>query len=74
MREIYNVQFDELEVGARMDLPPGGYIEKILFRDRYGSNINILLISNGVISFTVLLERGMDIGEIFLRQEKITYV
>ncbi len=65
--------FEELAAGARMELPYGGFIEKRIFKDSYGSSINILLISNGLLTFTVIPERGMDIGEIFLGEEKITW-
>lgn len=68
-----HIQFEDLELGVRMDLPFGSFIEKNIFRDRYGSSINILIISNGLLTFTVLLERGMDIGEILLCKEKITW-
>jgi len=68
-----HIQFEELEAGIRMDLPFNSFIEKKIFRDKYGSNINILIISNGLLTFTVLLERGMDIGEIFLGKEKVSW-
>jgi hypothetical protein len=67
------VEFEELEVGVRKKLPSGGFIEKKLFTDRYGKHINIVMISNGLLIFSVLLERGMDIGEIFLGKEKFTW-
>lgn len=73
MRKEFTIKFEKLEAGARMDLTSGSYIEKRLFKDRYGSSINILFVSNGLLAFTVLLERGMDIGEIFLEKEKITW-
>jgi hypothetical protein len=68
-----HIRFEELEAGIRMDLPFNSFIEKKIFRDRYGSSINILIISNGLLTFTVLLERGMDIGEIFRGKEKISW-
>lgn len=66
-------QFAELKMGDRLELPAGGYAEKKIFIDRYGFSINILTVSNGLLIFTVILERGMDIGEIFLGQDKITW-
>ncbi|WP_041700376.1 DUF4432 family protein [Clostridium sp. BNL1100] len=66
-------RFVELKVGNRIELPSGGYVEKKVFIDRYGCHINILTISNGLLMFTVILERGMDIGEIFLGEDKITW-
>jgi hypothetical protein len=73
MCKEFLIRFEELAAGARMELPYGGFIERKIFNDRYGSSINILLISNGLLTFTVIPERGMDIGEIFLGEEKITW-
>ena len=66
-------RFEELKEGARMELPQGSFIEKKIFRDSYGSRISILLLSNGLLTLTVIPERGMDIGEIFLGEEKISW-
>lgn len=73
MNEEIIVRFEELELGVRKELPSGSFVEKKLFTDRYGRHINIVMISNGLLIFSVLLERGMDIGEIFLGEEKITW-
>lgn len=73
MSREYCIPFEELEPDLRMSLFDGGFIKKTIFKDKYGSSINILFISNGLLAFTVLLERGMDIGEIFLGQEKVTW-
>lgn len=67
------VKFEELEIGVRKELPSGSFVEKKLFTDKYGRHINIVMISNGLLLFSVILERGMDIGEIFLGKEKITW-
>lgn len=67
------IHFGELAAGARRELPHGGFMEKRIFKDRYGSSINILRISNGLLTFTAIPERGMDMGEIFLGEEKITW-
>ncbi|EMS70227.1 DUF4432 family protein [Ruminiclostridium cellobioparum] len=67
------IHFGELAAGARRELPHGGFMEKRIFKDRYGSSINILRISNGLLTFTAISERGMDMGEIFLGEEKITW-
>ena len=73
MSKEFFICFEELAADARIKLPYGGFIEKRIFKDRYGSIINILLISNGLLTFTVIPERGMDMGEIFLGEEKITW-
>lgn len=67
------IQFEDLVVGDRTELPSGGFIEKKTWKDRFGSNINILVISNGLLIFSVIFERGMDIGEIYLEDEKISW-
>lgn len=73
MSKVYLKQLEELKTGARLELPCGGFIEKRTFEDKYGSRIHILFLSNGLLSFSVLLERGMDIGEIYLGDEKISW-
>ena len=73
MSKVILKPFEEMKIGDRIKLPSGGFVEKKIFEDRYGSNINILIISNGLLTFTVILERGMDLGEIYLGNEKITW-
>ena len=47
------------------------YIEKI--KDINGFPITQIWVNNGIIRFSVILERGFDIGEIYLRDEKISW-
>lgn len=54
-------------------LPGGGFVTLTLFTDRFGSQLHLLTVSNGRLVFTVILERGMDIGEIRLESEKISW-
>ncbi len=72
-KENVQMRFDELQAGARIKLPFGSFIEKRIFIDTYGGKIHILDISNGTLTFSILFERGMDIGEIYLDSEKITW-
>ncbi len=74
MSEKIVVKVEDLEVGVRIDLTCGCFVERKLFTDSYDKQINIVVICNGLLRFTVLLERGMDIGEIFWGKEKITWV
>ncbi len=67
------MKFEDLEIGIRKELPSGGFIEKKIFNDRYGCGINVLGVSNGLLSFSIIFERGMDIGEIYLNKEKVTW-
>ncbi|MDF2845073.1 MAG: hypothetical protein K0R00_3499 [Herbinix sp.] len=73
MREEILLKLEELEIDVPKILPFGSFVERKLFVDRYGSHINILMVSNGLLTFSVLLERGMDIGEIYLGKEKISW-
>ncbi|WP_060861412.1 DUF4432 family protein [Paenibacillus riograndensis] len=54
-------------------LPGGGFVTVTLFTDRFGAQLHLLTVSNGRLVFTVILERGMDIGEIWLASEKISW-
>ncbi|MCE3203200.1 DUF4432 family protein [Paenibacillus sonchi] len=54
-------------------LPGGGFVTLKLVTDRLGSQLHLLTVSNGRLIFTVILERGMDIGEIWLESEKISW-
>ncbi len=65
--------FGELETGVRVELPFGSFIEKKIFKDTYGSVIHVIVVSNGTLTFSVIPERGMDIGEIYLGNEKISW-
>jgi hypothetical protein len=65
--------FLNLPYDHHQKLPQAGFIQKSAFKDTKGSEINILTISNGLLSFTVLIERGLDVGEIYLGGEKITW-
>ncbi len=41
--------------------------------DRWGRTLHIVTIDNGCMSFTVLPERGMDIGDIYIKGEKVSW-
>lgn len=73
MSKVILKPFEKMKIGDRIKLPSGSFIEKKIFEDRYGSSINILIISNRLLTFTVIFERGMDLGEIYLGKEKITW-
>ncbi|CAH1223561.1 hypothetical protein PAECIP111892_05326 [Paenibacillus auburnensis] len=54
-------------------LPNQGYINKVSITDVKGAPMTMIEISNGSLRFTVLLERGMDIGELHLGSEKMSW-
>ncbi len=41
--------------------------------DKYGRKLHVVTIDNGCMSFTVLPERGMDIGDIYIYGEKVSW-
>jgi len=43
------------------------------YTDKNGKKLHIERIDNGLLAFTVILERGMDIGDIYLRGEKVSW-
>ena len=43
------------------------------FIDKYGRKLHIVTIDNGRMSFTVLPERGIDIGDIYINGEKVSW-
>jgi hypothetical protein len=69
MRQKWN--WDELS--EQVALPYGGTIEKRSTTGISGSPMSVLTIRNGKLTFTVLPERGMDIGKIFLGDEKVSW-
>ncbi|MCR8657751.1 aldose 1-epimerase family protein [Paenibacillus endoradicis] len=56
-----------------INLPNIGYISTRTTKDIIGAPITIIEISNGSFLFTVLPERGMDIGEIRLGSQKMSW-
>jgi hypothetical protein len=56
-----------------INLPNSGYIRKRLIKDNNGAFISIIEISNGSLLFTVLPDRGMDIGELHLGSQKMSW-
>ena len=43
------------------------------FIDKYGRKLHIVTIDNGRMSFTVIPERGIDIGDIYINGEKVSW-
>lgn len=73
MKNMRELTLEDLSLGEVLNTPMGGHIEKNVLNDPYGSKINILSVSNGLLTYTVLPERGMDIGEILCKEEKISW-
>ncbi|MBO7357637.1 MAG: DUF4432 family protein [Lachnospiraceae bacterium] len=48
-------------------------VEKEILKDPKGYEINLLKVSNGLLRFSVIIERAMDIGEIFYKDEKMSW-
>ncbi|WP_139230744.1 DUF4432 family protein [Paenibacillus catalpae] len=54
-------------------LPNSGNISTRLIKDKNGSLLTVIDISNGRMHFTVLPERGLDIGELYLGAQKMSW-
>ena len=63
----------ELKDGERALLPHGGSVERRRFVDGKGGELTILAVDNGQLGITVLSERGMEIGEIRLGGELMSW-
>jgi len=61
------------ELGDRLDLPRGGFASVKAHRDAFGRTVSELSVNSGRLTFTVLPERGMDIGELVVDGEKRTW-
>lgn len=56
-----------------INLPNNGHIAARSTKDKKGAQVTIIEISNGSLLFTVLLERGLDIGELHLGSQKMSW-
>ncbi|CAM3287283.1 DUF4432 domain-containing protein [Paenibacillus lupini] len=56
-----------------INLPHSGYIRTRMMKDQNGSLLTVIDISNGKMHFTVLPERGLDIGELYLGAKKMSW-
>lgn len=56
-----------------INLPNSGYISRRSLKDKNGSLLTVIDISNGNMHFTVLPERGLDIGELYLGEQKMSW-
>lgn len=63
----------QLEPEVPYALPGGGYVVLEVVTDCFGSRMHQLTVSNSRLVYTVILERGMDIGELRLDGEKISW-
>lgn len=54
-------------------LPSGGRFETWVIHGQHPLPMTVLLIHNGRLTFTVLPDRGMDVGEIRLGEEKMSW-
>ncbi len=48
-----------------------GFLHKTVFMDRFGSLIDVLTVNNGVLEYTILFQRGMDIGNMWYKNKQI---
>ncbi|WNS44049.1 DUF4432 family protein [Paenibacillus sp. MMS20-IR301] len=70
---ISELTLAQLQPDVPQPLPEGGYVTLTLLTDPFGLQLHQLTVSGGRLVITVILERGMDIGEIRLDGEKISW-
>lgn len=73
MNNTIKLPLKGMVIAQKYGLQNDGNAVKQLYNDAYGSALNIINISNNMLSFSVIPERGMDIGEILLKAEKISW-
>lgn len=64
------LMLSQLQPDVPYMLPDGGFVTLKLFTDRFDSRLHLLTVSNGRLVFTVILERGMDIGDSGLSRKR----
>ncbi|XCP86234.1 DUF4432 family protein [Roseburia hominis] len=50
------------------------YVSLEEIKDIQGNPLHILWVSNGTLRISLIMERGFDVGEVFCREEKISWV
>lgn len=73
MKNNGQVRLNNLSKQTKVSLPQGRYIEKQVVIDKQGKELTVLVIDNGLMKITVLTGRGMEIGDIFLAGEKMSW-
>jgi len=73
MKENVTLKLTALKDAEIVRLPHTGYVQKNTLKDIYGSLLTVLTVSNGLLRYSAIIERGMDIGEVFLKDEKISW-
>ncbi|WNS43123.1 DUF4432 family protein [Paenibacillus sp. MMS20-IR301] len=56
-----------------INLPNGGCLKRSSTQDHPGAAMTIIELSNGRLMFTVLIERGLDIGVLYLGEQKMSW-
>lgn len=51
--------------------PKEASLHRNIFMDAYGLGIDVLTVNNGALTFSILLQRGMDIGNMWYRAQQI---
>lgn len=73
MNENIEIKLSELKAPETINLPLCGYIRKSTIKDSYSSPLTLLTVCNGPLLYTIIIERGMDIGEFYLNNEKVSW-
>ncbi|MCK4325958.1 DUF4432 family protein [bacterium] len=51
--------------------PQTGFLYRTFVNDPFGSSMDILTVNNGFLQYTILFQRGMDIGNMWYKNKKI---
>jgi hypothetical protein len=69
---ILKLEYKDL-TNTKTNLPNGAFAYKEEINDPFGKEINQVIVSNGALRFSVILERGMNIGELYLKEQKVSW-
>jgi hypothetical protein len=62
LKKAWRISFEDLREQGVIPLPNGGFIKLLEFVDFKGSKLSIIKINNGLLTLSVLPDRGMEIG------------
>ncbi len=73
METFSQISLIDLPLDSKVHLSGKSFVSKQLFTDACGSPMTVLTLCNGLLTYTVLPERGLDIGDIFLGDERFSW-
>ena len=67
------IKLTDIDKNKQIRLGENEWIMREEHEDPFGRTLNILTVSNDILTFTIIMERSMDIGEIFYKGEKVSW-